>query len=911
MAGVTIGFLKFVLGFDTVAFKKGMSQAERELVVMQKNFKKVGDGLTNLGKSMSLAVTLPLIGIGAAAIKMAANFETAMNEVSISTKATAAEMQTMKDLALDIGKDTTKSASEAANAMDMLAKAGMATTDIINGGAKATVALAEAAGSELEPAAAAVTDAMSQFELKTSDLPKIINQITGAVNESKFAFDDFTYGMSQGGGVAASAGLEFDEFAAALAATSSQFSSGQDAGTSFKTFLLRLIPDTKKAATAMSNVGFEAYDATGNLKPLRDIAEQLNVKFGKMSEGDRLAQFKVMFGQDAVRTAIGLYKAGGKGIDEMMAKLAATDAGKQAAMRMKGFNAELEKLKGSLETAAIKLADAGVLTAITNFVSKLGELVDKFSELDPKTKNMILTIAAFAAAIGPVMIVLGPIVRLVGAMLPHLAKLGPLLGGVGVEAGAAAGTIGPLATVALPALTAALGVAYLAWKDWDDIKPILDDINLGLKESQGLAARFGGEQTWGEAFGEQLGHIWNRIKEGEQARADLGRWADTFRANFIRSTNETWTAFDAWRGRMQTSFDKLMDGIYKSTSTGFERTQKRFETATNWIKDRFNWLSDILVGHSIVPDMVDSIGKAMIGLEAKMVEPAKKATAAVKAQFEKMAEFADRLRGLLDRLFPAQAASIQYRKDLADIDEGLRQHKLTLEAAAEARAELEKQYAAVEEEPGWWEKKPRFMEDEGPFAPLADPSSDSLETMVSYYDTTLAKMGDLTKTELQKMAEGWGEMASSAIDSMKGMVDAFKSGDILGGIKLLLDTVLAVVQSLRSMGAFGMTAAPAATAGSYGGARAMGGPVVPGKSYTVGENGPEFFSTKRRGFIHPNGREAEPQKVMVVPSPYFDIVVDNRAARVAAPMAGQAAIIGVTGSEARLSRRSRRNLLAA
>jgi hypothetical protein len=46
--------------------------------------------------------------------------------------------------------------------------------------------------------------------------------------------------------------------------------------------------------------------------------------------------------------------------------------------------------------------------------------------------------------------------------------------------------------------------------------------------------------------------------------------------------------------------------------------------------------------------------------------------------------------------------------------------------------------------------------------------------------------------------------------------------------------------------------------------------------------------------------------VQVIPSPYFDVVVDRRAAGVAAPMAVQAAIAGAGGAEYRAGRRARR-----
>lgn len=844
MAGVTLGFLKFVLGFDTVAFKKGMTAAERELVVMQKNFAKVGKGLTNLGRSMSLAITTPVLGIGAAALKMAADFETSMNDVAISTKATAAELATMKNLALDIGKSTTKSASEAASAMDILAKAGMSTTDIIKGGAKATVALAEASGSELEPAAAAVTDAMKQFDLSTADLPFVINQITGAVNESKFAFDDFTLGMGQAGGIAASSGVEFEEFAAALAATSSQFTSGSDAGTSFKTFIQRLTPDTKPAIAAMQSVGFSAYDAAGNMKPLAVIAQDLQDKFGKMSEQDRTAIFEKMFGTDAIRTAIGLMKAGAKGVEEMQAKIAATDASAQAAQRMKGLNAELEKLRGSFETLAIKLADSGILTAVTNFVAGVGTLIDKFAELDVTTRNWILSAVAVVAAIGPILAILGPLVTVISKIGPavgFLVKTFLLFRDAMLAVRIAAVALAPImGSIGLPliALTAAVTGIYLAWKNWDKIWPIIKELYAVVK-------------TW---IADKLGKLWDDLK------ADI-------------------------------------------------------DAATGWFRDMYN----AVVGGSYVPDMVAGIGAEIAKLDAVLVKPVQAATGKAGEAFRDLQQKA---ADLLRELFPEAAAINEYQAKLKFIADHYRTMGLSADQAAEATKRLTDQFNALPDEaPGWWEgvsSNPEFFEGTGVFAPIDIGSGDVIDDIRKANEDSLEKITEATRDKTAEMATYWGQMASDAVYYMRDMVKAFKGGDILGGIQALLDTILSVVQALGRVGVFGGGGGAKSASGwasgarsGFGGFRALGGPVVPGKTYMVGENGPEWFSSKKRGYIHPTGKDAEPQRVVVIPSPYFDVVVDHRAANVAAPMAGRAAIVGVTGSEVRANRRARRNLLAA
>jgi hypothetical protein len=87
MAGVTLGFLRYVLGLDTLQFRKGMTAAERDLVVMQKRFDKVGQQMTSLGKNLTVGLTLPLAGFAAKGIKEAQETAAAMAQVNASLAA--------------------------------------------------------------------------------------------------------------------------------------------------------------------------------------------------------------------------------------------------------------------------------------------------------------------------------------------------------------------------------------------------------------------------------------------------------------------------------------------------------------------------------------------------------------------------------------------------------------------------------------------------------------------------------------------------------------------------------------------------------------------------------------------------------------------------------------------------------
>lgn len=458
MAAV-IGSLRVVLGLDSAQFTQGLDAAQRELRKAGKSLEKIGSSMQSVGRSLSMGLTVPLLAFGAGALKASADFESAMIRVQISTKAAAQDMAAMEAAARQIGRSTVFSASEAADAMDMLAKTGLGTEAILGGAAKAAVDLAAAAGSELAPAASAISDSMQQFKLSAADLPAVVNQITGAVNESKLDFVDFTQAIGQAGGVAAGLGVNFEDFNAVLAGTSALFASGSDAGTSFKTFLIALIPKTDEAAGLMAKYGLSFFEANGQMKSMSEIAELLRTRLGGLSDEAKTEVLKGIFGTDAMRTAIGLMDQGAAGLDKIKVAIKETDAAAQAAQRMTGLAGQLEQLKGSLEELGIAIGKSGLLGFVTGLVTGFTDLIDKIASVSPVLLNVGVIAAAVAAAIGPLVLVAGAFVSSLGVLASAAVSAGAMLAGMGTTIVALAGPLG-LVALGIGAVTAAL--VYMA-----------------------------------------------------------------------------------------------------------------------------------------------------------------------------------------------------------------------------------------------------------------------------------------------------------------------------------------------------------------------------------------------------------------------------------------------------------------
>lgn len=427
MASSVIGDLLVRLGLDTAAFQASMRQA-------QGRFASFGEGLKSVGQGMSLAVGAPLAGFGALTVKVAGDFEASMNRVQAATGASEAEFAALSAAAREMGSTTQFTAAQSADAIEVLAKNGLEASEILGGALKASMLLAASSGTDLASAGDIATDVMLQFGKKAEDLTGLVDGMNGVLIQSKFGIDDYRLALAQAGGVAGGLGVSFEDFNTVIAATSSLFASGSDAGTAYKTFLQRLVPASGPAAEKMAELNLQFFDAQGNMKSMSDIAQQLQNSLGGLSEEARNDALSTIFGTDALRTAIGLMQQGSAGLDELAAKIGQASAADQAAARLEGFNGEMLKMKSAIEGLQLALADSGFLDFMTRMVTGLTQIVSALAKTNPDILKMTTVIAGVAIVVGPMLVALGLAASAIAAIgvpvAATVAAIGVLTGAV-------------------------------------------------------------------------------------------------------------------------------------------------------------------------------------------------------------------------------------------------------------------------------------------------------------------------------------------------------------------------------------------------------------------------------------------------------------------------------------------------
>ena len=357
------------VGADVQPFNRAMQGVEGKLHGIGGAFGTLGGVVTDVFKIGAVAAigatTAAIGGLTAVIVKStesAADMEQQVANIAAVMGLTADETDKVSGLINSLGLDPNLkvSAVEAGQAIEMLAKNGLSLDQIMGGAARSTVLLANSTGADFASAADTATSAMMQFGIKAEDMGHAVDQIVGVTNVSKFGFEDYSLALAQAGGVAASVGVSFEDFNATIAAISPLFASGSDAGTSFKTFLQRLIPQSKSAEGAMKKLGLMTedgknafFDANGQLKDMADIAGLLNKAFSGLSEEQKNEAASTIFGTDAMRAAFAIAGITTDQFNQLKQVMGNTNAEDAAATRMNTFSGKMEIFRGVLEAVSI------------------------------------------------------------------------------------------------------------------------------------------------------------------------------------------------------------------------------------------------------------------------------------------------------------------------------------------------------------------------------------------------------------------------------------------------------------------------------------------------------------------------------------------------------------------------------
>jgi TP901 family phage tail tape measure protein len=440
---------------------------------------KIGENLTTAGEKM-LPVTAAITGLGTAAVKTAADFDSSMSNVQAISGASAEDMDKLRERAREMGAQTKFSAKEAGDAMGYMAMAGWNVQDMYNS-LPGIMNLAAASGEDLATTSDIVTDAMTAFGLAADETTTIVKDGFSKEVDNATHFADVLAKAASSSNtnvsmlgesfkyiapVAGSLGYSVEDAAVALGLMANSGIKASQGGTALRTMLTNLAKPTDSIADAMDYLNISLSNSDGSMKSLKELMDNLRSSFGqckmpmeefqqqladieaKYESGDLTEKKynkaledlteKAYGAEGALKAKYAATIAGKEGMSGLLSIINTTDAEYQSLINsiydadgaaedmantmQDNLGGQLTQLKSALEELAIAFGEI-LMPYIRKAVSVIQDFVKKLNGMSEGQKKIVATIALIVAAIGPLLITIGKVATGISAIAALFSKM--------------------------------------------------------------------------------------------------------------------------------------------------------------------------------------------------------------------------------------------------------------------------------------------------------------------------------------------------------------------------------------------------------------------------------------------------------------------------------------------------------
>lgn len=432
---------------------------------LQGSMDSVGKKLTSAGKNLTKKVTLPIVGIGTAAVKTSMDFEAAMDKVASLSGAQGENFDSLRDKALEMGAKTMYSATESAEALQYMALAGWNTEDMLNG-LEPILKLAGAAGMDLGTASDIVTDGLTAMGLSAKDAAHFADVMAVTMSKSNTDVNQLGEAFKYVAPLAGAMGYSIEDLNLALGLMANAGIKASQGGTSLRRVLQNLSDPTDKVAGAMEDLGISMFNPDGSAKSLYDLMVELRESMRGLSDEEQAMYANTIAGSTGLSGLLAIVNASDEDFNNLTdAIYNANGAGMEMYDTMtNNLNGSVTELMSALESLMISMGDL-LVPLIKDVVKMIQGWVEHLNSLDETQKQQIIQVALVVASIGPLITIIGKLFTTISTVVKFVKLLSanPVILLVTAIAAAIGGLVGTIIT------------------NWDKTKSATENVWNGIK----------------------------------------------------------------------------------------------------------------------------------------------------------------------------------------------------------------------------------------------------------------------------------------------------------------------------------------------------------------------------------------------------------------------------------------------
>jgi len=398
-----------------------------------KRMRRFGGQMQRAGKQLSASFTLPIVGAAFAAVQAGESIDKAMRTIAIGTGAAGETLEGLKDSFNAVFSTVPQSADTVATVLADLNTVTAATGPTLERLAVALLDSSRVLGEEAAPNALKFARTLEQFAIPAEHGVEVLDMFFATSQRTGAGLGDLIQQAGTFGVVMKNVGFSLDESVALFGA----LSKGSIAVT-------RVMPGLNKAFRTWAGEGLDVkamlVSTIESMKNAASRTESLNIAtqaFG--AEGAARLNDAVLEGKFNLEAMTAAVEGTAGAIAESTADTMT-------------FSEHLGVLRNQATTALapfgneLKRALEGFMPVVQSVAATLNGWATAFAELSTPTKNTILAVGAFVAALGPVILAVGAISLSIGSLIPILTSFGAFLVGTSSSVGALAGAFALLMT---------------------------------------------------------------------------------------------------------------------------------------------------------------------------------------------------------------------------------------------------------------------------------------------------------------------------------------------------------------------------------------------------------------------------------------------------------------------------------
>ena len=500
---INLGTAIAYLDLDSKKFRDELKKTQSLMQTLQNNsvslgtkIDAVGQTFVSAGTKMTLGLTAPLLAVGTAATKSAIEFESAFTGVQKTVDATESEYAALSKGITEMSERMPQSASAIAGVMEAAGQLGVRGVQNLLDFTETMIMLGDATNLTSEEAAMSIAKVMNIFGTANEDVGRFGATVVDLGNNYATTEADIvsmTNRLAAGARIANLTEAETLALAAAMSSVGIEAEAGGTAMTqtfnAIETAVAHGGKDLEKFAKVAGMSASSFADMWEN-RPIKALQAFISGLGNLEKNGENSVLVLDELGLSGIRQS-NMLKSLALASD-MLAETVdtANSAWNENVALTNEANKRYQTFESQLQTFFNTLANVGrevgqiILPYLQKLLNWIKEGLQRFRDLDDSVKNVIVGIAAFAAAIGPVLTILGSLIKGIQTLQTLVAALGPAAGPVGIAiAGLAA-----LAAIIMAVVESSKLATKEAQKMRESIKKSVDGFDEANKKYEDTVA---------------------------------------------------------------------------------------------------------------------------------------------------------------------------------------------------------------------------------------------------------------------------------------------------------------------------------------------------------------------------------------------------------------------------------------